>query len=270
MTIGLPSGAVDHVAQLSALLCSPEATGRTEPTFTRTARRAQVVASAIDTIAEVGYEHASLALIAERAGASKGVVTYHFKDREDLVRAVFTDVLARIGHYMEPRIVAESTGAGMLRAYIESNLGFMRDFRNQVMAVHEIFVNARDRKGEPLYDFDTLDAMIVPLQELLAHFQATGEFGEFDARSVAFAIRGAIDSAPPRMVRERNLDLDQYASELAAAFVRATRPERPPRPTGRRAGEPGDAGERRVSRRFRPAGHRGRAPAQGLRAHRGG
>jgi AcrR family transcriptional regulator len=66
-------------------------TGRVEPpglqkdrTFIETARRAQIMAAAIDTIAELGYGQASLARIAQRAGTSKGVICYHFVGNDDL------------------------------------------------------------------------------------------------------------------------------------------------------------------------------------------
>ncbi len=75
-----------------------------QPTFITSARRAQIVAAAIDTIAELGYGQASLARIAERAGTSKGVLTYHFAGKQDLIRAVIAEVLRRGGEYMRPRI----------------------------------------------------------------------------------------------------------------------------------------------------------------------
>jgi AcrR family transcriptional regulator len=43
---------------------------QSDRTFTETARRAQIMAAAIDTIAELGYGQASLARIAEAAGTS--------------------------------------------------------------------------------------------------------------------------------------------------------------------------------------------------------
>ena len=52
--------------------------GQKDRTFTETARRAQIVAAAIDTIAELGYGQASMARIAERVGITKGVIAYHF------------------------------------------------------------------------------------------------------------------------------------------------------------------------------------------------
>ena len=43
---------------------------RVNDTVTASARRAQIVTAAIDTIAELGYGNASLARIAKRAGIS--------------------------------------------------------------------------------------------------------------------------------------------------------------------------------------------------------
>src|SRR5215472_15446375 len=97
-------------------------TGRT---FTETARRAQIVAAAIDTIAELGYGQASLARIAEAAGTSKGVIIYHFGGKDELIKELLQELIAKASEYMRPRIEAEQTGAGMLRVFIESNLAFM-------------------------------------------------------------------------------------------------------------------------------------------------
>jgi TetR/AcrR family fatty acid metabolism transcriptional regulator len=54
-----------------------------ERTFIETARRAQIAASAIDTIADVGFAGASFARIAERVGISGGLISYHFAGKHD-------------------------------------------------------------------------------------------------------------------------------------------------------------------------------------------
>lgn len=191
-------------------------------TFIEAARRAQVVDAAIGVIADLGYPSASLTRIAQRAGVSKGVVTYHFDGKEDLVRAVYAEVLARAGAFMQAPIAAEVSWAGRLRAYIMSNLAFMGECRTEVIAILEIYWNARDPDGRPLYDVEALDALIAPLQTLLIAGQDAGELGEFDAKAMAFAIRGAIDAVPPRLARDPDFDIDAYANVLASTFELAT------------------------------------------------
>ena len=53
--------------------------GQKRPSFIEAARRAQLIESAIETIATLGYVHASLAQVAKRAGISKSVITYDTK-----------------------------------------------------------------------------------------------------------------------------------------------------------------------------------------------
>ena len=56
-------------------------------TFTQLKRRDQLVDCAIEAIAELGFPRASVAEVARRAGVSKGVVTYHFPAKDDLIQA---------------------------------------------------------------------------------------------------------------------------------------------------------------------------------------
>ena len=200
-------------------------------TFTETARRAQIVAAAIDTIAELGYGQASLARIAETAGTSKGVIIYHFGGKDELMRELVAEVVARGVAYMEPQIDAEPTGAGKLRAYIESNLAFMRENRNHMVAIFEIALNARAADGSRLYDVSVQDNGVAALEQLLAYFQGTGEFrAGFDPHVMAMAIRAAINAVPAQLARDPALDVGHHAREIADIFNIATRPGSHPVP----------------------------------------
>jgi TetR/AcrR family transcriptional regulator, fatty acid metabolism regulator protein len=201
---------------------SGQKTGRT---FIETARRAQIVAAAIDTIAELGYGQASLARIAETAGTSKGVIIYHFGSKDDLIREIVTELSAKGRAYMGPRLEAEPTGAGMLRAYIQSNMAFIRENRNHVLAIVEIVFNGRGADGRPLYDPAIRLEGAEALRQLLAYFQGTGEFrADFDPDVMAMAIRAALDAVPPRLARDPQLDIGRYGRELADLFGAAVRP----------------------------------------------
>ena len=183
------------------------------------------MAAAIDTIAELGYGQASLARIAEAAGTSKGVIIYHFGGKDELIRDLAAELVARGAAYMRPRIEAEQTGMGMLRAYIESNLAFMAENRNHVVATVEIALNARAADGSRLFSAAFQDRSVASARELLVHFQRTGEFrAGFDPLVMARAIRAGIDNVASLLVADPGLDIAHHARELADLFVRAVSP----------------------------------------------
>jgi len=193
-------------------------------TFTEIARRQQIVGAAIDTIAEVGYAQASLARIASRLGISKGVISYHFTGKDDLMRQVVVDVVEAGRAYILPRVFAESNGPARLRAYIESNLAFMREHRNYMVAVIEILRNgAFTTDGRRRVDGRDIDVATRLLQEELVRLQSRRELrSDFDPGVMAVAIRAAIDVVPHRLILDPDFDIDKYASEIAKIFDRAT------------------------------------------------
>src|SRR5208283_4294808 len=99
--------------------------GQDDRSFIEKARRAQIIECAINAIAELGYNKASLTEIAKRAGVSKGVISYHFAGKGELIEQIVATVVETATAEMIPRIFAEHSPARMLRAYIESNLDFL-------------------------------------------------------------------------------------------------------------------------------------------------
>ena len=194
-------------------------------TFTEAARRAQIIEAAIDTIAEVGFARASLARIGERVGISKGLIGYHFAGKDDLIKQVVIDVVEAGRAYILPRVFAESTGPAMLRAYIESNLAFMREHRNYMVAVVEILRNgAFTTDSGRRVDGQDVDVAAHLLKEQLARLQAEGELrSDFDPGVMAVAIRATIDVVPHRLVRDPDFDIDRYSREVITIFDLATR-----------------------------------------------
>ncbi len=59
----------------------------------RNVRREQIVDAAVAIIAERGLQNLSLSAIEERAGMSRGQLTYYFKAKEDILLAVFDRLL---------------------------------------------------------------------------------------------------------------------------------------------------------------------------------
>ncbi|MEU3711963.1 TetR/AcrR family transcriptional regulator [Streptomyces catenulae] len=203
------------------------APGASSRTFTNSARRAQIVAAAIDTIAELGYAKASFARITERAGlSSPRMISYHFADKDDLMHQVVREVFTAGAEFIGARMAAEETVAGRLRAYLEANLRFLRDHPREMLALTEIGPHARDADGAAYTSRSAQEPSLRGLAELLAAGQRSGEFREFDVASMAVMIRGAVDAAAVRLRGEPALDVDTYTRELVTAFARATEAER--------------------------------------------
>jgi AcrR family transcriptional regulator len=198
---------------------------RTPRSFTEAARRAQIIEAAIDTIAEVGFARASLARIGERVGISKGLIGYHFAGKDDLIKQVVIHVVEAGRAYILPRVFAESTGPAMLRAYIESNLAFMGEHRNYMVAVVEILRNgAFTTDTGRRVDGQDVDAAAHLLKEQLTRLQAEGQLrSDFDPGVMAVAIRATIDVVPHRLVRDPDFDIDTYSREVVTIFDLATR-----------------------------------------------
>ena len=191
--------------------------------FAETARRAQIVECAIDTIAELGFAKASVDQIARRVGVSKGVITYHFPNKEGIVDAVIEKVVAAGRTYMEPRIMAETSAAGRLRAYIESDLEFMDANRRPLIALVEIAMSARREDGSLVIGPESLARRVASLEEKQPAGQRSREFRRINTRVMALTIIQAIDGVPVLLTREPNLDVKLHAQELATIFALATR-----------------------------------------------
>jgi TetR/AcrR family transcriptional regulator, fatty acid metabolism regulator protein len=200
---------------------------RKPPTFTETARRAQIIEAAIDTIAEVGFAKASLARIGERVEISKGLIGYHFAGKDDLIKQVVVHVVEAGRAYILPRVLSESTGPAIVRAYIESNLAFMREHRNYMVAAVEILRNGAFTTGSGRrVDGRDIDVATQLLREQLVRLQAEGELrSDFDPGVMAVAIRATIDVVPHRLTLDPDFEIENYAREIAAIFDLATRVE---------------------------------------------
>jgi TetR/AcrR family fatty acid metabolism transcriptional regulator len=134
-------------------------------------------------------------------------------------------VLARAVAYMQPRVSAESTGRGMLRTAILSNLAFMGENREAMVAFFEIAAHTRSPRGSQSPAVASiLQQGVSAWTALLGSFQKKGEFrADFDPAVMAAAVRAAIDSVPPRMAADPDFDVEHFGHELANLFDAATR-----------------------------------------------
>ena len=200
--------------------------GSSEPTFTEAARRKQIVAAAIETIAELGYARASFAQIARRAGlSSPGLISYHFANKDDLIGQVVAEVYATGGAVVRPHSDGATSAWQALRGYLEGSIAFYDTHRTHMRALVQILQGHPEALGRWVGANNT--AELTGLEEVLVRGQRTGEFRELDPRTVAVIIRQMLSGALQHLLTQPDLDLAGYTRELVAMCEHAVAmPER--------------------------------------------
>ena len=194
----------------------------TKRTFIEEARRSQIVTATIDTLAEIGYVKASLAQIAKRAGISTSLISYHFKDKDDLMEQTVNDIsLAWMGD-VEAKLEEGESSREKLGIYIESNVAYMGTRPKHVMALLEIVFNMRNTAGALRYVVEEDDPSLISLEAIFSEGQQQGEFRAFNTHHMAIAVRGAIDNYLSQMTRPQR-ELEAFTADLIETFDRATR-----------------------------------------------
>lgn len=189
-------------------------------TRTRRARRDDLIAATIRLVYREGVPAASVERIAAEAGTSKGTALYHFASKEELYASV-VDALFDAGRaYMTERILAATaTPRHQVEAYVESNLRFILDNVEHVVATQRIIqhTGAVD-----------IDDAIPPLRALLEAGQRDRSFGDFDPDFMAHSIRAIIDAAAYYLPEHPGLDGHHFVTEGVGLVLRAIGATSPP------------------------------------------
>lgn len=195
-------------------------------TFTERARRAQIVAGAIEVLAGAGYPQTSLAKIAEHVGVAKSAVLYHFTSKTEVIESVMLEVFTRAATIIVPAVHAESTALARLTAYIRANIEFVASNRVAAIALLEIITGYRNQDG---LRFDQAAAGAAPPAEFAAMDPeaiftdgvATGEFESVSPRFMKNALRAALDGAVWELGRDPDYDATGYGEQLVDMFTKA-------------------------------------------------
>ena len=88
---------------------------------------AEIVTEAVRVFAECGYEGASIATVADKAGLSKQNLMYYFPTKQALYERVLDGVLDEWLYRMESLADPEQDPRDVLRAYVQAKLRFSRE-----------------------------------------------------------------------------------------------------------------------------------------------
>ena len=147
---------------------------------------ADILEQAVRAFAQSGYEGASIATIAERAGLSKQNLMYYFPSKQQLYQRVLDDVLDDWLARMDLLANPEDEPRDVLRAYISAKLRFSREqpWASRVYALEVI-------NGAPLYGEQIRERVVPLLRKDIAVFEqwiTAGKIAPVNATHLMFAI----------------------------------------------------------------------------------
>lgn len=205
----------------------PDGQSSRPATFTEQARRSQLIDCTIEAVVSHGYAGATLARVAELAGVSKGVVLYHFANKAELLEATVREVYGRgIRHAKTAwfdRHAESATPPELLRAYLQTNLGYIAAHPAEIAATIEVTRTHRDAEGQLVFSTGFEEALYTPLEEILRAGQASGHFRDFAPRVMAISVRRVIDGFSFQVLADPDLDTVSYSAQVVALFEHATR-----------------------------------------------
>ncbi|MFF1877751.1 TetR/AcrR family transcriptional regulator [Leifsonia sp. NPDC058230] len=192
-----------------------------DSSFIGTARRVQITQATIEVLAAEGYTGTTMAVIAGRLGVSKGILSYHFASKAELLQAVVRFVLSEAGEWMEQRMHGAASFRGALHSYISANLSYLDSHRTEIRALTEVLANARATEGVPELFAASQAQAVHALEALFDGGRRAGEFGDVPSRILAVSLRATIDSTSESLRSDPAFDLSEFERELLQLFDRA-------------------------------------------------
>ena len=139
------------------------------------ASRRQVLEAAVRTLAKRGFNHTSIEDIAATAGMSKGVVHYHFKNKEDLIVQVTESCFRKIDERVRASWATPGPPSEKIRSALRESWAVRREAGPEVRVLTELTAQAiHDPKLRKSLSVMFHAARVRLVDEFVSAFQALG------------------------------------------------------------------------------------------------
>ena len=182
----------------------------------------KIIQKSMEFISKYGYANFSIGNIAKELHMSKGVVNYHFPQRELLLKTITTQFYEKAATYMGEHMKVNTNAKNTLESYIESNLRFVSENKSETLALTEIVLNARNEDGQLIF-MDEDKSVFKPLIEIFQYGQdVDGSFRKFSPEIMARAVRSVIDNFSLVIAKDEITDVDSVINDIKTIFNKAT------------------------------------------------
>ncbi|SDZ08008.1 DNA-binding transcriptional regulator, AcrR family [Evansella caseinilytica] len=184
-------------------------------------RKQSLIERAVDYIFKHGYTNATVGNIAKHAGVSKGIITYYFPKKNDMMDEIVDDLYAKGADFMSVYWKEDDPAPKMLEDYIRSSLHFAMFNKKQVNVVTQIFSNCRNEDGRLRYE--NVEPMYEPFIHLFQKGQKDHDFWGFSPKLMAMILRWVTDHMAIYLTKkEKSSSLEQEIDEVVRLFLKAT------------------------------------------------
>jgi TetR/AcrR family transcriptional regulator, transcriptional repressor of bet genes len=188
-------------------------------------RRKQLVEAAISVIHEQGFDRATVARIARRAGVSSGMVHHYFKDKDELLFATMRHLLADLRSDATARLKAAVHPSERIRAIIDASFGDAQFDERFFSAWLALYGNARQSERLQrilgIYHRRLRSSLLHDLKHLVAEADACRLAEGIGAMIDGLWLRYALTGKPDDPETPRALTRDYFAASLEQSFNRA-------------------------------------------------
>ncbi len=168
-----------------------------------TAQRDRILECVIRQLSELGFNAVTFGGVARELGISKGLISYHFPQRDDLMAAAVEKIMGDFAAWVSAP-VDEASAADDLRTLVMSVLKYASEHTEQMAALLEVGDHWRSL-GRPGLAAPWRRAALEAIEGILRAGQAADSFAAFDCRVAAMAIQAMLDAqvvawrvSPPR------------------------------------------------------------------------
>lgn len=175
-----------------------------EMTFIEVHRRKQIIETAINVLSRDGYQRTTIASIANEAGFTKGVIFYYFKNKEELAAQINQVLLEELRSHTRKNIKNITPISDMLKAYIESYLGFIKKNKNKFSILMELGMNLNLNTKDPLFSSQTFFECRESLSKLLIKDGKLQKNFENKTNSLSAVLQGMLDGLGLQYISDEN------------------------------------------------------------------
>ena len=197
-------------------------------------RRDQLVAAAVEVVAEVGYLNASADAVARRAGVSKGLLWHYFADRDELMETAARRTLVDLRTAVAVDLDLSAPVPQVIRAAIRRAAGLRRTHGAALRAIQQIVANLRDADGTPRFRITDYDETHAEQARIFRRGQEDGDIRPgLDPLLLAGTYQGSVDTMLAYLDAHPDVDDDRVAAAVADILLDGMctqpRPRRRPR-----------------------------------------